>query len=146
MRTLLVLVAVVAGAVASAPGAEKQTICRMEYTLEGWSAIYQRAEGRGTVTCDNGQRARVSLSGEGAGLAAGKFQVDDGRGRFSSVHDISEIFGTYARANADAGAVDGVAASALTKGQVSLSLAGTGKGFDVGVAFGKFEVNRAGKK
>ena len=144
MRTLLV--ALLAGCVAPALGAESQTICRMDYTLEGWSAIYQRAEGRGTVRCENGQHARVSLFAEGAGLAAGKLQVDDGHGRFSSVHDISEIFGTYARANADAGAVDGVSASALTKGQVSLSLAGTGKGFDVGVAFGKFEVNRAGEK
>lgn len=122
-----------------------QTKCRLDFTLEGWSAVYQKASGRGTVKCENGQVAKVTLEAEGVGATAGKMQVDEGIGRFSSVADISEVFGTYARVQAHAGAATSASATALTKGQVSLSLAGTGHGFDLGVVFGKFEVNRAGK-
>ena len=39
---------------------------------------------------------------------------------------------------AHAGAVRSSKAQAMTKGEVSLALAGTGKGWDVGISFGKF--------
>ncbi|MBI4515989.1 MAG: hypothetical protein HY699_09275 [Deltaproteobacteria bacterium] len=37
------------------------TKCTMKYSLAGWSAGYSTASGSGTVKCDNGQSARVSL-------------------------------------------------------------------------------------
>ena len=35
------------------------TKCHITYFLAGWSAGYSTASGSGTITCDNGQSARV---------------------------------------------------------------------------------------
>ncbi len=116
--------------------------CRMDFNLAGWAVIYKEAKGSGTVTCDNGQSANVNIQVKGGGLAAGKYEIDDGNGVFSKVRDISEIFGTYAQAEAQAGAVRSATAQALTKGEVSLALSGTGRGWDLGVSFGGFTIER----
>lgn len=116
--------------------------CRMDFSLSGWAIIYKEANGAGVVTCSNGQSANVNISARGGGLAAGKFEIDEGQGRFSAVRDISEIFGTYAQAEAQAGAVRSANAQALTKGEVSLALSGTGRGWDLGVSFGGFTIER----
>jgi hypothetical protein len=84
----------------------------------------------------------VKLSASGGGLTAGKSQVRDGHGKFSEIADIKELFGTYASATAAAGAVQSSEAQALTKGEVSLALAGTGTGIELGVSFGKFKITR----
>jgi hypothetical protein len=39
--------------------------CHLTYSMSGWSAIYQHAEGRGKVSCNNGQRATVTISVHG---------------------------------------------------------------------------------
>lgn len=116
--------------------------CQLSFTMEGWSAIYKRANGKGTVTCSNGQRASVKLSARGGGLTAGKSTIENGAGEFSAVKDISEIFGNYAAAEAHAGAVKSSGARVMTKGEVSLALSGTGRGWDLGIAFGKFTIKR----
>ena len=100
------------------------------------------ANGSGTITCDNGQSARVSLRAKGGGLTAGKSKITDGRGTFSEVGDISELFGSYASMDVHAGAVESSAAQVVTKGTVSLAYAGTAKGIDLGVTFGKFVIER----
>ncbi len=145
MRTILTnLIAAVALALPLA-GANAQTAnveCRMDFTLSGWAIIYKEANGAGVITCSNGQSANVNISAKGGGLAAGKFEIDDGNGRFSAVRDISEVFGTYAQAEAQAGAVRSANAQALTKGEVSLALSGTGRGWDLGVSFGGFTIER----
>jgi hypothetical protein len=134
---LLSLIAVApAGAVAST------TVCRMDYTLKGWSAFYKTSRGSATITCDNGQTARAKISAKGGGLTAGKSEIRDGHGKFSEVADIRELFGTYASATAAAGAVKSSEAQALTKGEVSLALAGKGTGVELGVSFGKFTITR----
>ena len=134
---LLSLIAVVpAGAVA------ETTVCRMDYTLKGWSAFYKTSRGSGAITCDNGQTARAKISAKGGGLTAGKSEIRDGHGKFSEVADIRELFGSYASATAAAGAVKSSEAQALTKGEVSLALAGTGTGMELGVSFGKFTITR----
>jgi hypothetical protein len=69
----------------------------------------------------------------------------DGIGTFTDVSGISELFGTYVQSEAHAGAGKSTKASAMTKGEVSLSIVGKGKGVDVGIAFGKFTIERAGK-
>jgi len=127
---------------APAGAAAKTTACRMTFNLHGWSAFYKKADGQGTISCDNGQKARVTLEARGGGLTAGKTKITDGIGKFSEVADISELFGTYVAAAADAGAVKSTTATAMTKGEVSLALAGKGTGFELGVSFGKFTISR----
>ena len=124
------------------PARGDATKCTMQYSLAGWSVVYSTARGNGTITCDNGQSAQVSLRAKGGGLTAGKSRISDGRGTFSEVADISELFGSYASAQAHAGMGDSSSAQVVTKGTVSLALSGTGKGIDLGVAFGEFVITR----
>jgi len=65
----------------------------------------------------------------GGGLTAGKTTIDEGEGTFSEVKDISEIFGSYAQAEASAGAGESVSAQAMTKGEVSLAITTEGRGW-----------------
>jgi hypothetical protein len=116
--------------------------CEMKFTMKGWSAFYKRSSGTGTVTCNNGQSASVKLEARGGGLTAGKSSIENGHGEFSAVKNIDEIFGAYAEAQAHAGAVKSSGARAMTKGEVSLALNVTGRGWDLGVAFGKFTIKR----
>ena len=59
-RTILALLALSAGLALSTPAqAVDYTKCEMTFTLDGWSIFYKRADGEGTITCDNGQKAKV---------------------------------------------------------------------------------------
>jgi len=127
--------------IALAPSAwSGETKCKLGYSLAGWSAGYSTASGSGTITCDNGQSARVSLRAKGGGITAGKSKTINGSGTFSEVCDISELFGSYASADVHAGAGAASAAQVVTKGTVSLAFSGTGKGIDLGVTFGEFVI------
>ncbi|HVS14699.1 MAG TPA: hypothetical protein VMV46_12295 [Thermoanaerobaculia bacterium] len=134
----MVLVALTLAAV---PGsAQDMADCELTFTLRSWSAFYKSGKGEGTVTCDNGERADVRIKVKGGGLSVGRSEILDGKGKFSEVRRLSEVFGSYAAAGAHAGAVKSSEAVAMTKGEVSLALAGTGRGFDVGVTFSKFTI------
>jgi len=133
---------VIFGLAAPGPAAAGVTKCEMRFSLSGWSAFYKVSHGQGTITCDNGQKAQVKLEGHGGGLTAGKTKIRDGIGKFSEVSDISELFGSYAAGEAEAGAVKSTTATAMTKGDVSLALAGKGTGFDLGVSFGKLTITK----
>lgn len=115
--------------------------CRLDFELSGWSLFYKTASGNGTVSCDNGQSLAVRIEARGGGLSFGKSKISNGVGEFSGVHDIGEVLGSYATAEAHAGAVRSSKAQAMTKGDVALALAGTGEGWDIGVAFGKFTIS-----
>ena len=117
--------------------------CKMTYSLSGWSVFYKTASGSGTISCSNGQTAKVKVRAKGGGITFGKSEIIRGTGDFTGVRDIGELFGSYAQAEAHAGAVKSADAQVLTKGSVSLALAGKGRGFDLGVAFGKFTIQRA---
>lgn len=119
--------------------------CEMEFSLEGWSAFYTTVSGTGEITCSNGQSAEAELEARGGGLTFGTSKIDEGIGTFSDVSHISECFGTYVQGEAHAGAVKSAKASVMTKGVVSLALAGKGRGVDLGVAFGAFTVSEAGE-
>ena len=80
--------------------------------------------------------------GASGGLSAGKGEIRDGKGTFSEVSDIKELFGTYAAAEASAGVVKNAAASVVTKGEVTLGLEGKGTGWELGIAFGKVTITR----
>lgn len=117
--------------------------CKLRFSMSGWSLIYKHAEGSGVVTCANGTSMRVKIEAKGGGLTAGKSHIDNGTGRFTDVHRISDVLGTYAQGEASAGMVKSSTAQVLTKGTVSLALAGTGEGVDLGVSVGGFTISKA---
>ena len=114
--------------------------CELKFTMKGWSAFYKTASGTGVITCNNGQTMNVKLSAKGGGLTVGKSTIEDGHGKFSAVASTSELLGSYAAAEAHAGAVKSAKAQVMTKGEVSLALSGTGRGWDLGIAFGKLTI------
>lgn len=133
---------VMVAATVPANAAEANVRCHMDFTMSGWSAFYKRASGNGRITCSNGQSLSVKLTSQGGGLTVGKSSIENGRGEFSAVASVDEILGSYASAEAHAGAVKSAKGQVLTKGEVSLALSGTGRGWDLGIAFGRFTIER----
>ncbi len=130
-----------------APGAahaeEKgQLNCKMSFSMKGWSAIYKTSSGSGTIHCENGASIRVAIKLTGGGLTFGKTEIKDGTGKFSPVSKIDDLLGSYAQAEAEAGAVKSAEAQVLTKGEVSLALSGTGEGWSLGVSGAKFTISK----
>lgn len=115
--------------------------CTMTFTMKGWSAFYQTASGHGVIHCSNGRSMRVRLEAKGGGVTVGK-SVESGRGEFSNVASMDELLGSYARAQAHAGAVQSAQVEVLTKGEVSLALSAKGRGWELGVAFGELKIER----
>ncbi len=144
MKRALTLSLALTMAAASLPARSAEVDCKLRFSMSGWSVFYKRASGSGTIQCDNGQSMKVVIEARGGGLSFGKSTIENGVGEFSGVHDIGELLGAYAAAEAHAGAVRSAKAQVVTKGEVSLALSGTGRGWDVGVAFGNFVIKRAG--
>jgi hypothetical protein len=149
-RTIQLLVWSIVGTVAGiviqpqpAHSAEANVKCTIDFTMSGWSAFYKTASGSGTVKCDNGQSMKVKLVAKGGGLTVGKSSIEDGHGEFSSVAGVREVLGSYIAAEAHAGAVESAQAQVMTKGEVSLAWSGKGRGFDLGVAFGKLRITKS---
>lgn len=147
-RALAALVAAafgVAGLAIARPAtaAQPDLGCSMTYSVKGWSAIFERADGTGQVTCKNGQSMPVVIHVRGGGLTAGKWRINDGHGTFTHVFNIDDVLGNYAAASASAGLVKSASAQVLTKGEVSLAIAGKGQGINIGVAGTRFEIERA---
>jgi hypothetical protein len=115
--------------------------CKMHFATKGWSILYKTAKGYGTVTCSNGQTAEVNIKSTGGGLVVGKSSIDDGRGEFAGVKDINDIYGDYAAAEGEAGAVKSAAGTVVSKGEINLALNGTGRGWDLGVSFSQFSIS-----
>src|SRR5262249_8330857 len=117
--------------------------CEMRFNLTGWSAIYKHAEGSGMISCNNGKSYPVKIVAVGGGLTVGKYKVENGKAKFSDVYKTSDLFGDYAQGEANAGLVKSGTAQVLTKGTVSLALAGAGEGVDIGISFGKFTISQS---
>ncbi|KGI76940.1 hypothetical protein [Oleiagrimonas soli] len=143
-RSMLMGAVLVGCAALTVPAmAAKPTLdCKLSYSMTGWSIIYKHAEGKGVVTCANGTSMPVKIAVKGGGLTAGKWHIDNGKGKFTDVHTINDVLGRYAQAQAHAGVVKSGSAQVLTKGTVSLALAGTGEGVDLGVDVGAFTISR----
>lgn len=139
MTAMLALVALWAAPVAQAAG---NIDCELRFDLSGWSVFYKTASGHGTITCDNGASIPVSIRAKGGGLTVGKSRISNGRGKFSGAYSLNDLIGTYGGAEVHAGAVRSSNAQVVTKGDISLALAGTGHGWDIGIGFGKFEIKR----
>lgn len=138
MMTAIVLL--VAGSATTASAGDLS--CHLRFEMKGWSAIYKTATGTGTVTCTNGASLKVTLESKGFGLTAGKSSIDDGKGTFTGVRSIEDVLGSYAAADAAAGAIKAGSAAALTKGEVSLAVTGTGRGWEAGVSLSDFTIKR----
>jgi hypothetical protein len=123
------------------PASAKMTKCRMTYSLKGWSLIYKTSTGTGQIRCSNGQRASVRITTHGGGLSVGTSEVVDGRGVFSQVRRIDELFGGYAEVDAHAGAGAASDARTMMSRRANLSLVGTGHGISLGVALGSFSIH-----
>jgi hypothetical protein len=135
------LVLLLAGSATTANASSANVTCHLSFTMSGWSAFYKTYSGSGTIKCSNGQSMGVKLTAKGGGLTFGKSSIEDGKGEFSAVNSISELLGSYVSAEAHAGAVKSAKAEVMTKGEVSLALSGTGRGWDLGVAFGKLTIS-----
>jgi hypothetical protein len=122
--------------------AEGEIKCEMTFSMKGWSAFYKTSKGEGKITCSNGQSAAVTLKLTGGGITFGKSETKNGIGKFSPVGKLDELIGSYGAAEAEAGAVKSAQAQALTKGNVSLALSGTGEGWNLGVSGAKFTIAR----
>ena len=120
--------------------AGKDLDCKLDYQLTSWSLVYKHASGTGTVRCENGETLPVRINAKGLGLTAGKWKIDNGNGRFTDVHNIHEVYGRYATASASAGVVKSGETQLLTKGTVSLALAGGGEGVNIGVDVGALNI------
>lgn len=136
------LIAAMAVVVMAAVPVQAGTVCEMTFTMSGWSAFYKTSSGTGTIKCDNGQKAKVKVSTKGGGITFGRSTIKDAVGKFTEVRDISDLFGSYGHGEAHAGAGKSAKASVVTKGDISLAIAGKGTGVDVGVSFGKFTIEK----
>ncbi len=144
MRNWIIASLLVAGlsVIGARPAHAGELSCKLTYNLSGWSIFYKTAKGSGTVSCSNGQSMHVHIRVKGGGLTFGKTKVVNGTGKFTGVHDISEVLGHYATAGAHAGADKSAASGVMTKGNVSLALAGKGRGWNLGVDAGAFIIER----
>ena len=142
MKKMMAMAALLALGIAPAAQAAGNIDCELHYNLTGWSMFYKTSSGTGTITCDNGASIPVKISAKGGGLTVGRTTITDGRGKFSGAYSLNDLLGTYAAAEAHASASRANDAQAMTKGDISLALAGTGRGWSIGSGFGKFVIER----
>ena len=142
MRTINLLAAAVAVAFLATPARAELTNCTLEFSLSGWSLVYKQMKGEGKVSCSNGQSAAVHVSSHGGGFTIGKSDIVDGNGTFSDVKDISEIFGTYVALEGGISATKGGGGQVMTKGEISLAISGSGRGWEAGASLGGFTIER----
>lgn len=128
---------------ASAQTAKREVSCTLKFSSTQWSVLYEHAQGTGTVTCDNGKKMEVDISAKGVGLTAGKWKIDHAMGKFTHVAKIRDVLGTYAALSANVGLVKAGTVQVLGNGKVSLVLAGSGDGFDVGLTISQFKIERS---
>jgi hypothetical protein len=143
MRIFAVLLVILTSLAWQPAYAKADVKCTMSFTMKGWSALYKSSSGKGTIKCSNGQTMAVTLTARGGGLTVGKSTIENGHGEFSGAVSIEELLGSYVSAEAHAGAVKSAKGQVMTKGEVSLALSGKGRGWDLGIAFGRLTIKRA---
>ena len=145
MRRLLIPAVIAASLLAAPLAMAKDIHCTLKYNMEGGGAFYKRSTGDGVISCDNGKSMKVNIESKGGGLTFGSSRIVDGIGKFSPVLDINDLIGGYATAEANAGGGAASKAQVVTKGSISLALAGSGTGRTLGVSFGSFVISKAGQ-
>lgn len=115
--------------------------CTMDFELKSWSAFYKSGKGQGTITCSNGQKSKIKIRSQGGGITFGKFNIANGKGKFSPVHDIKELYGKYANVGGEGGAAKAAMAANLSKDDINLDIEGTGTGGGFGFDFSGFKIS-----
>ena len=123
---------------AALPASAQTMTCKLTFSSSSWSIFYKTTAGTGTVRCSNGSSLPVRISAKGGGLTVGKSRITNGFGEFANVENIRDVLGSYASAEATAGASKSAIGQVMTNGKVSLALSGKGEGWDLGVAFSRF--------
>jgi len=142
MKNYLIAFFLLAGlSVGAQAHAGNELTCKLRFDLSSWSLIYKHVSGKGVVTCDDGQTMKVKLEARGGGLSVGHSQITDGNGAFTSLHSILDVPGTYADVTAQALLKAGDA-QVLTKGTVSLAIAGVGHGVEMGITLGELTISK----
>jgi hypothetical protein len=118
------------------------TVCKLSFSLRGYSKNFEQSTGRGTISCDNGQTATVAVLGRGASLRDGAGALADGSGTFSAVLDISALFGSYVLPPAArAGNARPLgAAGAMSNGQATITFPMTGPSAKMPATFGRIGI------
>lgn len=111
---LLLVAAVCAPLAISAHPKDRDLSCSLKFSASSWSAIYERVEGSGTVSCKDGSTMPVAISAKGLGLTAGKWKITDGTGRFSHVTRIDDVLGDYLSVSGNLGTGKAGTAQLLT--------------------------------
>jgi hypothetical protein len=143
LKSSIVATVLVAASSGSAVAADQNVGCRLMFATNEWSAVYASASGTGEVACDNGKFMPVIISAKGVGLTAGKWEIQQGKGRFTQVGDIDDTLGSYFGLSANIGLAKAGTAQVFSKGGVSLTLTGTGQGFDIGISINSFTITKA---
>ena len=73
--------------------AQSELSCSLDFSMSGWSIFYKTASGHGTVRCSNGQTMAVRIETRGGGLSLGRSRIDNGKGTFAGVKQISDVLG-----------------------------------------------------
>ena len=136
------LAALAVPALLATPAHAAELSCTLKYNLSGGGAFYKRSTGDGVVRCNNGQTLAIRIESKGGGLTFGSSTIENGTGKFSGVHAIGDVIGSYATAEANAGNSENASkAQVVTKGSISLALTGKGSGRTLGISFGKFVIS-----
>ena len=120
--------------------ADPSISCTMTYKLSGMSLVFKLYEGKGNISCSNGQRAPVELSSKSIGFTIGKSEIE-GTATFTSVKNLNELYGSYLSLEGHAGATQSFDGQVLTRGEISLVLSGKGRGLDIGVTLGELSIS-----
>jgi hypothetical protein len=116
--------------------------CVMRFDLSSWAVLYKHSSGEGTITCKDGASMKVKITANGGGLALSKSKIKDGKANFSGLTSIDDALGTYAAADAATGFVKHGEAQVMVKGDITMTLAGAGRGTGLGVTVGGFTIAR----
>ena len=140
---LLALGGVLSAAASASMAGTADLACNLQYRVKGWSAVVKVAKGHGTLTCSDGTSKEVTLKLRSVGATLGVSQIDNGVGKFTHVLSIDDALGTYAQSEVHGGLGKSGSAQVLTKGTVSLALAGAGEGIDLGITVGELTISAA---
>ena len=82
---LLLAAIVLAASPRAASAAQHELSCKLSFSSDQWSALYESAVGKGTVTCAGGASMPVAIRAKGIGITAGKWRIAEGEGTFTHV-------------------------------------------------------------
>ena len=126
MPLALALLATLLGVSAVFAADEPSLDCTIRFELSGWSAIYERVDGTGTLNCTDGTTMPVDVYARGPRLTAGRLQMRVAKGKLEAVQRLSDVWGTYTQEDVYDDPPDVVSSKSLSNGKVSISIGTVG--------------------